>query len=95
MLLLLFAALNICDVVSTYVGLHNGLREGNPLMSGLLSQHGFGALLLYKALVVLVVSLGVYFLRAFSPRVAHATIWICNGLVLAVVLLNILQFLLS
>jgi hypothetical protein len=95
LLLAVFALLNMGDLVSTYVGLHGGLREGNPLMSTLLLHYGFVALIGYKLLVVLAVSAGVFLLRTFHRGIATATIWICNGLVFAVVLLNVLQFVLS
>lgn len=88
----LFALLNAGDLISTYIGLHGGLREGNPLMDGLLMHYGFAALIVYKMLVVAVVGLGVVMLRRFHRGIASATIWICNALVLAVVLLNVLQF---
>jgi len=88
----LFALLNAADLFSTFVGLQNGLHEGNPLMASLLARYGFIALIVYKALVVLAVALGVRVLRSFRLSVAHVTIWICNILVFAVVLLNILQY---
>lgn len=88
----LFAVLNAGDLISTYIGLHSGLREGNPLMDGLLMHYGFAALIVYKMLVVAAVGLGVVMLRRFHRGIASATIWICNALVLVVVLLNVLQF---
>lgn len=90
----LFALLNAADLASTFVGLHNGMHEGNPLMAALLVRFGFIALIAYKALVVLAVAAGVRLLRAFRLSVAHVTIWICNGLVFTVVLLNVVQYLL-
>jgi hypothetical protein len=91
-MLALFALLNVADLVSTFIGLRNGMREGNPLMSGLLLHYGFGALVIYKALVILAVTLGVHFLRSFHIRIARATISVCNVLVLIVVLVNITQY---
>lgn len=90
--LLLYAAVNIADLVSTYVGLRHGLREGNPLMSHLLGAYGFSALILYKVFVVAVVSCGVLILRNAYPRVARVTVVVCNLLVAGAVLLNIMQF---
>lgn len=90
--LALFALLNIGDLISTYIGLHGGLREGNPLMDGLLLHFGFVALIAYKVLVVAAVTIGVLMLRRFHRGIASATIWICNALVLAVVVLNVLQY---
>lgn len=90
--LLLYTAVNIADLVSTYVGLRHGLREGNPLMSHLLATYGFSALIVYKVFVVAVVSGGVLVLRNAYPRVARVTVIICNLLVAGAVLLNIMQF---
>ena len=87
-----FAVLNIGDLASTYLGLASGMREGNPLMSTLLGHYGFGALVVYKALVILAVTGGVYLLRSFHLKIAHITIWVCNVLVFAVVVLNLVQF---
>ncbi|MGZ3636960.1 MAG: DUF5658 family protein [Ktedonobacterales bacterium] len=92
-LLALFAVLNIGDIVSTYIGLAGGMREGNPLMSTLLAHYGFGALIMYKALVIVAVAVGIYVLRAFHTSIATITIWICNALVLGVVVMNVVQYL--
>lgn len=87
----LYALLNVGDLVSTWVGLRAGLSEGNPLMHNLLGVTGFGGLIGYKVLVTVVVVLGVGILHRWQPRVAHLTIWMCNVLTLAAVLLNVLQ----
>src|SRR5262249_9970655 len=91
--LILYAAVNLADLLSTYIGLQHGLREGNPLMGHLLAMHGFIAVVAYKTLVVAVVSVGVLALRKSYPRVAHLTVVACNVLVASAVLLNVLQFL--
>jgi hypothetical protein len=91
----LFAVLNLGDVISTWVGLHSGMREGNPLMSTLLAHYGFAALIVYKLLVVLAVVGGVLLLRSFQLSVARVTITICNVLVLLVVMLNVTQYALN
>jgi hypothetical protein len=90
--LALFFLLNIGDLVSTYVALGSGMREGNPLMSALLVRYGFPALIVYKLAVVTLVAVGVVILRRFQPRLATVTIFVCNALVFAAVFLNILQF---
>ena len=92
LLLGLFVLLNIGDLVSTYVALGIGMREGNPLMSTLLAHYGFAALIVYKTAVVTVVGGGVLLLQHFHPRLAHVTLWVCNALVLAAVVLNLLQY---
>jgi hypothetical protein len=91
-MLALFAVLNVLDLVSTFIGLRSGMREGNPLMSGLLLHYGFGALIVYKVAVILAVTVGVYFLRSVHMRIARTTISVCNLLVLGVVLVNVTQF---
>jgi uncharacterized protein DUF5658 len=92
-LLALFALLNAGDLASTYLGLYNGMREGNPLMGALLTQYGFGALILYKLLVIAAVTGGIVFLHTFHRRVASVTVWVCNSLVLLVVVINVAQYL--
>ena len=90
--LALFAILNACDLLTTYLDLHAGMREGNPLMRILLEQDGFGALVFYKALMVLVVSAGILALSRGYPLLSRITLAICNVLVLAVVLSNFIQY---
>lgn len=93
-LLGVFVVLNLGDLASTYLGLHSGMHEGNPLMSTLLNHYGFGMLIAYKALVILAVGGGVQVLRRLHSSLAQVTLWICNALVFAVVLLNLLQYML-
>jgi hypothetical protein len=92
LLLGLFVLLNIGDLISTYVALGVGMREGNPLMSSLLAHYGFVSLIVYKVAVVGVVGGGVLLLQRFHPRLAHVTLWVCNALVFAAVFLNLLQY---
>lgn len=91
-LLALFAVLNIGDLVSTFIGLAGGMREGNPLMSTLLAHYGFGALIFYKVVVIVAVTAGIYILRAFHTSIATITIWVCNALVFGVVVMNVVQY---
>jgi hypothetical protein len=91
-LLGLFAALNVGDLISTWVDLQAGLREGNPFMSMLLAQHGFGALIFYKVLVISVVGLITAMLWGARPRLVGVTLLVCDLLVFAAVTVNILQF---
>ena len=88
----LFVVLNIGDLVSTYVALGGGFREGNPLMRALLARYGFAALILYKVGVIATVGVGVLLLRRSHPRLAQVTLAVCNLLVLAVVSLNVAQY---
>ncbi len=90
--LALFVLLNIGDLVSTYLALGVGMREGNPLMSTLLQRYGFWALIVYKLGVIVVVSVGVVLLRRYHPRLAQVTLFVCNALVFAAVFLNLIQF---
>ncbi|MEO7003504.1 MAG: DUF5658 family protein [Ktedonobacterales bacterium] len=88
---LLYALLNVGDLTSTYIGLHVGLSEGNPLMHNLLGVTGFGGLIAYKMFVTVAVIAGLWQINRWHPRVAHVTIWLCNALTLAAVVLNIAQ----
>jgi len=90
--LMLFALLNGCDLITTYIDLHAGMREGNPLMRALLDQDGFSALIFYKVLMVLVVSAGILTLNRRYPVLARTVLIVCNAVVLAVVLSNFLQY---
>ncbi len=90
--LVLFAVLNGLDLLTTYVDLQAGMREGNPLMRALLHYEGFGALIFYKVLMVLVVSTGIWLMDRGYPQLSRITLGICNLLVLAVVLSNFIQY---
>ncbi|HLW02124.1 MAG TPA: DUF5658 family protein [Ktedonobacterales bacterium] len=90
--LALFAVLNACDLLTTYIDLQAGMREGNPLMRALLNQAGFSALILYKVLMVFVVSAGILMLNRSYPLLARAALAVCNILVLVVVLSNFIQY---
>ncbi len=89
----LYVALNVCDVVSTALGLRQGMLEGNPLMSALLAQHGFGALILYKAAITLAVLLGMSVLRLWNARGALGALLVCDALLCVVVCSNVAQYL--
>jgi hypothetical protein len=91
-LLALFAAVNTGDLISTWVDLHAGLREGNPFMSMLLTQHGFGALIMYKVLVVALVSVITLLLWPERPRLVSYTLLACNLLVCCAIAVNVVQF---
>lgn len=87
-----YIAVNIGDLISTDIGLHAGLHEGNPLMRTLLAQHGFAALIVYKLVVIVAVVFGLSLLTRRHPRLAAVTLTICNILVALAVVLNIVQF---
>jgi hypothetical protein len=89
--LVVYALLNVGDLVSTYLGLAAGLHEANPLMSGLLTRFGFGALIAYKLVVIVAVVAGAMALFRMHPRAAYLTVHVCNVLVFAAVALNVLQ----
>lgn len=90
-----FAALNVGDLLSTWLDLHAGLREGNPFMSMLLMQHGFGALIAYKALVIVIVGVITASLWDERPRLVGVTLIACDVLVFCAVAVNVVQFPLS
>jgi hypothetical protein len=92
--LVVYTLLNVGDLLSTYLGLQAGLREANPLMSNLLAQDGFGALIAYKLIVIVAVVAGALTLFRMHPRAAYFTVHICNGLVFLAVFLNVAQMLL-
>ncbi len=87
-----FAALNIGDLISTYVDLHAGLREGNPLMNHLLASHGFGALIAYKVVVITLVGVVTANLWRTRPKLVGYTLLACDVLIFAAVTSNIIQF---
>ena len=89
--LVLFALLNVLDLLTTYVDLKVGMREGNPLMQHLLVSYGFGALIFYKLLMILVVTIGIAALSRGYPLLSKITLGLCNGLVLVVVISNFVQ----
>jgi hypothetical protein len=88
----IFAALNGGDLISTWVDLNAGLHEGNPFMSLLLSEHGFGALIVYKLMVVALVGVITIVLWSVRPRLVGVTLGICNVLVFGAIAINVLQF---
>lgn len=90
--LVLFALLNACDLLTTYLDLQAGMREGNPLMQHLLVSYGFGALIFYKLLMVVVVSIGIAALSRGYPTLSKITLGLCNALVLLVVISNFVQY---
>jgi hypothetical protein len=88
----LFAALNVGDLVSTWIDLHAGLHEGNPLMSQLLGSYGFGALIVYKIFVVSLVSGITLVLWSVRPRMVGMTLLACDVLVFGAIAVNVMQF---
>lgn len=88
----IFAALNLGDLISTWVDLGAGLREGNPFMSMLLTRHGFGALIAYKTIVVTVVAIVMGSLWHARPKLVSATMIFCDLLVFVAVAANIIQY---
>ena len=87
----IFVMLNVGDLVSTWADLQAGLSEGNPLMNSLLFHQGFGALILYKLIVVGIVSSVALMLADSRPRMMAVTVFICNVMLFGAVVLNILQ----
>jgi hypothetical protein len=90
--LVVFAVLNACDLLTTYLDLQAGMREGNPLMQHLLASYGFGALIFYKLLMVVIVSFGIAALSRGYPTLSKITLMLCNALVLVVVISNFVQY---
>ena len=87
-----FAVLNAGDLISTWIDLHAGLVEGNPIMHSMLEYSGFGSLIMYKILVVAIVTIASLALGKSRPKMTMITISICNALILTAVALNIIQY---
>lgn len=80
--LLLFALLNVFDILTTWYDLHLGAHEGNPLAAYILLWAGFGGLILFKLLLVLVVSGGVFLLvrlKAYRTAQFILIVALCFG----------------
>jgi hypothetical protein len=91
-LLAVFALFNLGDLATTYVGILHGLNEGNPIMSRLLSQYGFSALIADKLIVIAAVTWGSLLLGRLDRRVAHIVSLVCDTLIFLVVISNVVQF---
>lgn len=85
------ASLDCLDLGTTFVALHYGAAEANPLGVVLLAQHGNIGLIVAKAisLVVFVILVGIVrrtergLLEAGKPIEAIASHWLLNGALLA------------
>lgn len=64
----LFVLLNVLDVLTSWVDFSLGAQEGNPLIAALLTDLGFGGLILFKIGLVLAVSVGVLTLERLKAR---------------------------
>ena len=93
LLMVVFAMLNAADALTTYIGLHTGLFEGNPVMSGLMSHFGFSALIMYKLVVTVTIGYGARWLQRMQPVLATVTVLLCNLMVFSVVVSNMVQWL--
>lgn len=82
-LIIIFAALMVLDIVQTYFFQRFGLKEGNPLLAKLMSQHGFDELFFAKYIVFLAV-----FAAAGQGWIPIWAMWVAIGLQLAVVAWN-------
>lgn len=90
--LLAALVLNIGDLLSTHVGLANGLPEGNLIPAMLHANGGEVAMLGAKVAVVALVALIVCLLGRRYPRLWH-TFTVTNVVILAAVLSNSAQIL--
>ncbi len=63
--LLLFAMLNLLDVLTTRLGLVLGIPEGNPIPAAIIAGQGFETFVLVKVVLVLVVSAAPLLLPRF------------------------------
>lgn len=88
----LYLVFNLGDLLSTYLGLRHGLKEGNPLMNAMLTWNGFTAVIDYKLIVTLSVLAGLWLVSGWNIRAARAALLICNCMVALVVALNLAQY---
>src|SRR5690348_1119945 len=90
-----FVLLNGLDVLTTWVDFQHGAYEGNPLAALFLRwAGGFGGILLYKSLIVLLFSAGVLLLlRLRAVRLTHLFLIAGVALSLVPVLSNVIQVL--
>lgn len=84
--LVLLAVLNVLDIVTTYIALHNGAHEGNPLASGIIG-HGFGWVIVAKAVYLGLFAWAVY--RVAKPVLTTVVVWFAVGSYFMVVLINL------
>lgn len=73
-----YVAFSLADLLTTSYALEHGGRERNPIAASLYASYGFGALVVFKAVVVAVIVLTLRFI----PR--RAAVWV--GTVLAAVM---------
>ena len=87
-----FVLLNVLDILSSWYDFQLGAQEGNPLLAPLLAQAGIGGLILFKVLLVLVVTTGVLLLEYLKARRVALFIMVV-GILLGVlwVVSNVLQ----
>lgn len=70
--LLSIVLLSVLDVLTTWIDFQRGAHEGNPLAAPLVAWFGFGGILLYKILFVLVVTGCTLTLEQLKAiRIAH------------------------
>jgi len=92
MALLLFAALNLLDAISTQLAITSGLHEGNLLPSLLLARCGLWSMYAFKAASVIGVALVVLYVSPRFSRVWYG-IHVSNLILAAVVAVNLAQLL--
>jgi hypothetical protein len=84
----LFLLLNLFDVITTYIGLRIGLTEGNLFPAWILRQFGEWAMYSSKAILMIMVLVGVLGLRFALKRQFFL---ITNTWLLFLVMLNVAQ----
>lgn len=89
--LLAIVLLNALDALTTWYDLQRGAHEGNPLIAPFIAGYGFGALILYKLVIVLAAIGGTLLLeRLQAPRLASLILTLGLLYFLVAVLFNII-----
>lgn len=83
----LLVLLNALDVLTTYIALHHGAVEGNPVTRSII-DHGFGWVIFWKALVLLVLAIGIIRIQSQRPLATLVAVWTVVGAYLMVVMIN-------
>jgi len=91
LLLILFALLQLGDVISTHLALRAGLSEGNPIPATILSVAGEGGMYAAKLLAVVVFLIAVCCLEGRFKTNPWRAVGAVNLVMLAVVLSNMAQ----
>lgn len=87
-----FLALNGADVLSTFVGINQGLHEGNALTQPFTEHLGTPGLAVYKLLIIAgALSAASTLERRGHPRSARIALRVADAWIVPAVILNVIQ----